>query len=433
MATFSWIRRFARAGLCLLAALLCGSAARGQNLQWFDAYAPEGIVLGPDGAMWFPVGWDDPPRRVGRIDASGFVTEFPLPAGAGYCAGIAAGPDGNLWLAENRFGRIYRMTTSGAVVEYNGLSASAHAITAGPDGALWFTEPAVNKIGRITTSGAITEFPLPTKSPGLSGIAAGPDGNLWFADSLKIGRMTPSGAIREFPLPNGTHAVAIAAGPDGNMWFTEGVAKVGRISPAGEIVEFSVTRPSLGIAAGTDGDLWFTTWGRLGRITPKGEITDYSLPDGVPTGPLGLAVGLDDSVWISSDNGFGGQVLRFSLQSPSPCVADATTLCLNDGRFRVTSSWKTADGSTGSGGASTLTASTGYFWFFDPGNVELVVKILNGCSTNGSYWVFAAGLTNVEVMISVTDTTTGVTRDYPSRQGIPFAPIQDTATFTRCQ
>ena len=31
-------------------------------------------------------------------------------------------------------------------------------ITAGPDGALWFTEAGANQIGRITTSGAVTEF-----------------------------------------------------------------------------------------------------------------------------------------------------------------------------------------------------------------------------------------------------------------------------------
>jgi hypothetical protein len=34
-------------------------------------------------------------------------------------------------------------------------------ITAGPDGNLWFTGAGSDKIGRITTSGAVTEFQIP--------------------------------------------------------------------------------------------------------------------------------------------------------------------------------------------------------------------------------------------------------------------------------
>jgi hypothetical protein len=51
-----------------------------------------------------------------------------------------------------------------------------------------------------------------------------------------------------------------------------------------------------------------------------------------------------------------------------------------------------------------LTEETGYMWFFSQQNVEIVIKVLDGCAINGHYWVFAAGLTNQGVDITVTDT-----------------------------
>jgi hypothetical protein len=45
------------------------------------------------------------------------------------------------------------------------------------------------------------------------------------------------------------------------------------------------------------------------------------------------------------------------------------------------------------------------------------------------FWFFAAGLTNVQVAITVTDTQTGATREYDNKLGAPFAPVQDTSAF----
>jgi len=48
------------------------------------------------------------------------------------------------------------------------------------------------------------------------------------------------------------------------------------------------------------------------------------------------------------------------------------------------------------------------------------------------FWFFAAGLTNVEVQIDVTDTETGITRTYTNPINQPFTPIQDTEGFDTC-
>src|SRR5688572_14083868 len=83
------------------------------------------------------------------------------------------------------------------------------------------------------------------------------------------------------------------------------------------------------------------------------------------------------------------------------CTANDTTLCLNSGRFEVRAVWELTNGTSGQAHAVALTPDTGYFWFFDQENVELIVKVLNGCGLNSRYWVFAGGLTNVRTTITV--------------------------------
>jgi plastocyanin len=113
------------------------------------------------------------------------------------------------------------------------------------------------------------------------------------------------------------------------------------------------------------------------------------------------------------------------------CSSDSA-LCLNEGRFQVEVTWTTPDGTSGAGHPVALTSDSGYFWFFDPNNVELGVKALNGCGFNGHYWLFAGGLTNVEVAMTVTDTATGEVKTYSNLQGNAFQPIIDTTAFGSC-
>jgi hypothetical protein len=117
--------------------------------------------------------------------------------------------------------------------------------------------------------------------------------------------------------------------------------------------------------------------------------------------------------------------------APAPCVPTIHTLCLDGGRFAVSASWATASGS-GAGSGVPLTADSGYFWFFSPQNVEAVVKVLDACSFNGRHWVFAAGLTDVEVELVVTDSSNGARRAYRNPRGRPFQPLQDTGAFATC-
>ena len=110
------------------------------------------------------------------------------------------------------------------------------------------------------------------------------------------------------------------------------------------------------------------------------------------------------------------------------CAPTDTALCLNASRFQLEVAWKDFGGRTGVGHAVPLTADTGYFWFFDSANVELVVKVLDGRGLNGKFWVFFGALSNVEYTLTVRDTVTGSTKQYQNPAG-RFASVADTAAF----
>jgi hypothetical protein len=87
------------------------------------------------------------------------------------------------------------------------------------------------------------------------------------------------------------------------------------------------------------------------------------------------------------------------------CLPDEHTLCLNGSRFAVETAFQLGPGLGPLilSNAVPLTNQSGYFWFFDSSNVEVVIKVLDGCAINDHFWVFVAGLTNVGVSITVSD------------------------------
>jgi hypothetical protein len=168
--------------------------------------------------------------------------------------------------------------------------------------------------------------------------------------------------------------------------------------------------------------------GCLGPSVVEGDPTRWSLPVNLPGLPAGnYSVRLFDrfgNVYVQSD---------FAVQPPGDCAPAATTLCLQGGRFAVRARWTTADGSSGDALANPRTADAGGFTFFDPANVELLVKVLDACALDpGRYWVFLAGLTNVGVRVEVTDTLRDTTRVYENPQGRLFEPTFDIDAFRSC-
>jgi hypothetical protein len=142
----------------------------------------------------------------------------------------------------------------------------------------------------------------------------------------------------------------------------------------------------------------------------------------VPTANAGvftIAPGLDGNLWFTEPVGKIGRVDLSAVCSPGG-------LCL--GRFKITAAWNSG-ASSGRGEPSLITSNAGYFWFSDPSNVEVFVKILNTCASSGTYDVYVNGLTHLGVTVTVTDTRTGISRDFVNPAGSPFSLIFDGSTF----
>jgi hypothetical protein len=115
-----------------------------------------------------------------------------------------------------------------------------------------------------------------------------------------------------------------------------------------------------------------------------------------------------------------------------PCASGANGQCLLAGRFFVEALYQDAVGEAGLAHVVPITSDTAYLWFFSAANAEVVIKLLDGCKLGNHYWVFAGGLTNLHVILRVTDTRTGAVRTYEVPYGPAFAPLQDTAAFGTC-
>lgn len=106
------------------------------------------------------------------------------------------------------------------------------------------------------------------------------------------------------------------------------------------------------------------------------------------------------------------------------CVEDSATLCLERGRFSVRV--ETPEG--GRGQAFPMTAKTGGFWLSIYEGLDVVVKVLDGRTIDGRYWIHHSGLTERAYTVVVTDTVTGKSRLYPHPAG-PTASEIDKGAF----
>ncbi len=160
----------------------------------------------------------------------------------------------------------------------------------------------------------------------------------------------------------------------------------------------------------------FASRGDTEAFGPLGaSLTSFREPAEAPGDGLPLLV--DSSVDSFAGRGASGS-----------CGPTATRLCLGDGRFAVEATWRDFQDRTGSGQAVPLTGDTGYFWFFGPDNVEVMLKVLDATAVNGHTWVFYGALSNVEYTLTVTDTVTGAAKTYanPRRR---FGSVGDTQAF----
>ena len=114
--------------------------------------------------------------------------------------------------------------------------------------------------------------------------------------------------------------------------------------------------------------------------------------------------------------------INTTVSNKDRCVQDEDTLCVHHDRFKI----EVKSAMVG----DINDDESGFFYFFNPNQNELLVKLLDACSSNGHFWVFGAATTNAEFDLTVTDTFSGESREY-NNPGV-FQPILDTSAFATC-
>jgi hypothetical protein len=162
--------------------------------------------------------------------------------------------------------------------------------------------------------------------------------------------------------------------------------------------------------------------------TETGQQKLYSKPQGrlesradIDAFPVGAAALPDIAASVLA-------MPRTAELSPATCPLSGDSLCLA-GQYSVGVRFTDPrDATAHDATAVPLTPSAGSFWFFEPANLELLLKIVDGTLVNGHTWVFWGGLSNVDFDITVTDTGSGAQRVYRNRDG-KMTSRADTEAF----
>ncbi len=154
--------------------------------------------------------------------------------------------------------------------------------------------------------------------------------------------------------------------------------------------------------------------------SPTTEFTFFS-PQRIRVRTGAHPSGLED-VTVTNPDGARATLPAAFFHSSWSCEPNSTTLCLESGRFQVG-----ILGPDGAASAAPLTLKSGFFWFDWNQNPQVVVKILDGRTENGHYWIHISALTDAGFTVRVTDRVSGNTRDYVNSAGQAVSTIDRTS------
>jgi streptogramin lyase len=247
---------------------------------------PVDITTGPNGNVWVTASGN--PGAIDQINPATLeFTELPAPTVNVQPFGIATGPDGNVWFterdsgsgspgADSRIGKLDFATDSVGDFPTSTASAAPNGIAAGPDGSIWITEAAADKVVLLDPKTAVmTSTATPTGDPTV--IAPGPDGNMWFTEGTNPGEIAfinpVTRDILQFPTTTAaSQPVGVATGSDGNVWFAESAAsKIGEIgsgAPAASVSPPTISGVGQSGASLTCGGGSWSAWAGQEPSTP---------------------------------------------------------------------------------------------------------------------------------------------------------------------
>ncbi|WNG89201.1 hypothetical protein C6A87_008505 [Mycobacterium sp. ITM-2016-00317] len=128
-----------------------------------DRIDPYGIAAAPDGTLWVTLVHSG---AVARLSADGGQQRFPVGSPTSRPSVVTVARDGTVWFTCNGDDRIGALDAHGALRAVHLAPGSGpYGIWAADDGAVWFTESTADRIGRLDRDGSVTHVALPARSP----------------------------------------------------------------------------------------------------------------------------------------------------------------------------------------------------------------------------------------------------------------------------
>lgn len=286
--------------------------------------------------------------------------------------------------------------------------------------------------------------------PVLAGTTSGGDSSspnctgtnhLWFADVFKD-RTWIASAVGSDLGTTACGGISAAGGPNSSI---EGA--IGTLSPTHQSDDLSFTVPPgisrlrVGMTAENYLTNDFNLYLKRGAAATTTNFDCKS--DGIGTLAFCEVINPIADTWHILANGVAGPggeyevvTTLFSDSTPIPCVRDADTACVQNGRFEIKVNWNN-DGGSGAGhimsfgGQRTEGNESAFYYFQAPTNFEMGVKVLNACipAFGNKFWVFVSGLTDQGWQVTVRDSQTGATRTYNNARHHLSSTFADVAAF----
>ncbi|HWI96500.1 MAG TPA: hypothetical protein VNS60_10590 [Solirubrobacterales bacterium] len=167
------------------------------------------------------------------------------------------------------------------------------------------TTAAANPTGEVKPIGQVSEYSLAAGSKPYGIVSGWADKNLWFTywGGGKLGKITTAGSVTEYSVPTsplGITSGASAANPF--VWTANGLySSIASFSGGSKVAEY--VTPTGGethdIALGPENYMWFTVTSpdEIGKSTTSGTMTMYPLPVG--SEPTSIAPGPDGNMWFT--------------------------------------------------------------------------------------------------------------------------------------
>ncbi len=268
------------------------------------AVRPDGILVTVAGNSEFE-----------RADAGGFAGDGgpATDARLNSPTGVAAGPDGSIYIADTHNGRVRRVDESGVITTVagngrrtdtggtgDGGPATSATLTdpsglaVGPDGTLYVTSADSGRIRAVAPDGTISTFadlePAPADRPfaDIDTLAVGPDGTVYFGTLDGVRALTPDGAVDG--VSGLTVLSPIAAGRDGSVYqlvqvphrTDDPTTQLRRRQPDGTVVVHAIGEPLAGakrVTVGRDDEVYVATATEVLRVTGEGSEPVLSTGD----------------------------------------------------------------------------------------------------------------------------------------------------------